>query len=319
MTMATTDGRAAAALPASGSRNRAQVDGAQAGQPPAPAGRAGDALAGGPAPVTGVRGLVVTADHWPLPGAAVTVVGPAGRQLGRATADESGAFTVSTTAAGPVTVIFAAAGVDPTARTMTLGPRQVTDLGAVILDTPRRTAAPEPGRWDIDPAHSIVRATARHLAMSHVEGRFTAFTGFITLADPVERSSVQVRIDAASIDTGNAERDAHLRSPDFLDVARFPELTYRSSRIVPLGGDRYVIEGQLTIRDITRDVPLDASYLGSAPDPWGGVRIGVVASTQLARRDFEINWNMGLPGGLVLVGPTLRIDLAVQAVRSAAA
>jgi len=213
-------------------------------------------------------------------------------------------------------VIFAAAGVDPVARTMTLGPHEITDLGAVILDTPRRTAAPEPGHWDIDPAHSIVRATARHLAMSHIEGRFTAFTGSITLADPVERSSVEVRIDAASIDTGNAERDAHLRSPDFLDVARFPVLTYRSSRVVPLGTDRYVVEGQLTIRDITRDVPLDVSYLGSGPDPWGGVRVGLVATTQVARRDFEINWNMGLPGGLVLVGPTLRIDLEIQAVRS---
>jgi polyisoprenoid-binding protein YceI len=311
MTMARTDGGGAAQLPASETSSRADAHEAQAVQLPAPAGNGSD----GSPPVTGVRGVVVTGDQWPVPGAAITVVGPAGRQLGRATADGSGAFVVATAAAGPITVIFAAPGVDPTARTMTLGPRQVADLGTVVLDSQRRTAAPEPGRWDIDPAHSIVRATARHLAMSHVEGRFTAFTGFITLAEPIERSSVQVRIEAASIDTGNAERDAHLRSPDFLDVVRFPALTYHSTRIVPLGGDRYRIEGRLTIRDITRNVPLDASYLGSAPDPWGGVRIGVVATTQLARRDFEINWNLGLPGGLVLVGPTLRIDLEVQAVR----
>jgi polyisoprenoid-binding protein YceI len=313
--MATTEGRPSA-LPAP--EGLAQATTGQTHAEQAQAGSGSGARAASPPAVTGVRGVVVTADRWPLPGTAVTVVGPAGRQLGRATTDEAGAFTVATMAAGPVTVIFAAAGVDPTARTMTLGPQQVADLGAVILDTPRRTAAPEPGHWDIDPAHSIVRATARHLAMSHVEGRFTAFTGSITLAGPIERSTVDVRIDAASIDTGNADRDAHLRSPDFLDVARFPALTYRSSRVVPLGGDRYLVDGHLTIRDITRDVPLDVSYVGSALDPWGGVRIGVVATTQLARRDFEINWNMGLPGGLVLVGPTLRIDLEIQAVRSTA-
>ena len=263
-----------------------------------------------------VRGYVVTADRWPLPGAAVTVVGPAGRQLGRVAADGAGAFTVPVTATGQVTVIVAAAGVDPTARTVVLAAGRDADLGAVVLGSERRTRLPEPGCWEIDPAHSIVRATARHLAMSNVEGRFTAFAGRVTVAEPVARSAVAVSIDAASIDTGNAERDAHLRSPDFLDVARFPVLTYRSTRVVAGGGDRYLVQGHLTIRDVTREVPLEVTYLGCAPDPWGGTRIGLVATTQLARRDFEINWNMGVPGGLVLVGPTLRIDLEVQAVRS---
>jgi polyisoprenoid-binding protein YceI len=270
-----------------------------------------------PETTAGVHGIVVTADNWPLPGTTVTVVGAAGRQLGRGTAEASGAFLVATTDAGPVTVIVAAAGVDPTARVVTLAPDRITDLGTLVLDAGRRTAAPEPGRWDIDPAHSIVRATARHMAMSHVEGRFTSFAGFVTLADPIGTSGVEVRIDAASIDTGNAERDAHLRSPDFLDVERFPALTYRSTGVTPLGGDRYRIGGVLTIRDISREVPLDARFLGIADDPWGGVRLGAVATAQLARRDFEINWNMGLPGGLMLVGPTLRIDLEIQAVRAA--
>ncbi|MCW2638998.1 MAG: hypothetical protein JWP76_1304 [Dactylosporangium sp.] len=266
-----------------------------------------------------VSGVVATADGWPLPGAAVTVVGPTGQQLGRGTADETGGFAVAVAAAGAATVICAAPGVDPAARSITIKPHEVTDLGSILLDSPRRTSLPEPGLWSIDPAHSIVRAKARHLALSHVEGRFTSFSGEIRIAEPVERSSVQVSIDAASIDTGNAERDAHLRSADFLDVDRFPVLTYRSDRVVQRGDERWRVDGWLTIRDVTREVALDVTYLGTAPDPWGGTRIALVATTQLARKDYEINWNMGLPGGLVVVGPTLRIELEVQAVRSSPA
>jgi polyisoprenoid-binding protein YceI len=267
-----------------------------------------------------VRGAVATADGWPLPGATITVVGAAGRQLGRAAADETGAFAVAIPAArdgttGEVTVILAAAGVDPVARTTTVGANGGRDLGVIVLDSTRRSALPAPGRWTIDPAHSIVRATARHLALSRVEGRFTAFAGDIHITDPIERSSVRVTIEAASIDTGNAERDAHLRSPDFLDVARFPVLTFHSGQLMRAGGDRWRLAGVLTIRDIAREVVLDVSYLGGGPDPWGGSRIAFFATTQLARQDYQINWNMGVPGGLVLVGPTLRIDLDVQAFR----
>jgi polyisoprenoid-binding protein YceI len=267
-----------------------------------------------------VRGAVATADGWPLPGATVTVVGPAGRQLGRAAADENGTFEVPVPPDGDgaeVTVILAAVGVDPVARTTRLGAADGRDLGVIVLDSHRRTAAPTPGRWTIDPAHSIVRATARHLALSRVEGRFTAFAGDIVLREPIEQSIVSVAIEAASIDTGNAERDAHLRSPDFLDVARFPVLTFHSGRLSRVGPDRGRLTGVLTIRDIAREVVLDVAYLGGGPDPWGGTRIAFVASTQLARRDYEMNWNMGVPGGLVVVGPTLRIDLDVQAFRQA--
>jgi polyisoprenoid-binding protein YceI len=262
-----------------------------------------------------VRGVVATADGWPLPGAAVTVVGPGGRQLGRTAADETGAFAVTVTAAGPVTVILAGAGVDPVARTITVGSDGVSDLGRIVLGSARRSALPDAGVWTIDPAHSIVRATARHLALSRVEGRFTAFAGQIEIADPVEQSTVEATIEAASIDTGNADRDAHLRSSDFLDVERFPVLTFRSGRVARESDERWRVNGALTIRDIAREVVLDVTYLGSGPDPWGGTRIALVATTQLARKDYEINWNMGLPGGLVVVGPTLRIDLDVQAVR----
>jgi polyisoprenoid-binding protein YceI len=262
-----------------------------------------------------VRGVIVTPDGWPLPGAAVTVVGPGGKQLGRAAADEAGAFAITVEASGQVTVILAGAGIDPAARTVLLGPDGAGDLGRIVLGSARRTALPEPGEWNIDPVHSIVRATARHLGLSRVEGRFTAFSGQIRIADPVEQSTVEATIEAASIDTGNADRDAHLRSPDFLDVERFPVLTFRGDRVERETDERWRVAGMLTIRDISRETVLDTTYLGSGPDPWGGTRIALVASTQLARKDYEINWNMGLPGGLVVVGPTLKIDLDIQAVR----
>jgi polyisoprenoid-binding protein YceI len=238
-----------------------------------------------------------------------------GQQLGRGTADDSGAFAVAVAVPGPATFICAAPGVDPLARTVTVRPHGMTDLGSIVPDSPRRTSLPEPGLWSIDPAHSIVRAKARHLALSRVEGRFTSFSGQIHLVEPLERSSVEVSMDAASIDTGNAERDAHLRSADFLDVQRFPVLTYRSGRVVRQAEERWRVDGSLTIRNISRPVALDVTYLGTGQDPWGGTRFALTATTQLARADYEMNWNMGLPGGLVTVGPTLRIELEIQAVR----
>jgi polyisoprenoid-binding protein YceI len=261
-----------------------------------------------------VRGHLTTADGWPVQGAAVTVIGSAGQQLGRATADPGGAFTVPVAGPGPVTVILAAPGVDPVARSTTVEHDRGCSLGVVVLSSARRTTLPSTGLWSIDPAHSIIRATARHIALSGVEGRFTDFTGNIRIVEPIEQSEVQVTIEAASIATGNTERDAHLRSGDFLDVERFPFLIFSSSRVTRRSEKNWRVTGLLTIRDISREIVLETTYLGSGADPWGGTRIAVVATTELARRDYELNWNMGIPGGLVVVGPTLRIHLHVQAV-----
>jgi polyisoprenoid-binding protein YceI len=261
-----------------------------------------------------VTGAVATGDGWPLPGATITIIDAAGRQLGHAVADAGGRFAVPVEAAGPATVIVAAAGLDPLARMTRLDGHADRDLGVILLQSAGQESLPRPGVWKIDPAHSIVRATARHLAMSRVEGRFTELSGTITVADPIEQSHVTVAIEAASIDTGNRDRDAHLRSPDFLDVKQFPTLTYRSAGLTRQSDDRWRLAGRLTIRDITRDVPLEMHYGGSGPDPWGGTRMAVTATAQLARSDYEITWNMGLPSGLTLIGPTLRIDLDIQAV-----
>jgi polyisoprenoid-binding protein YceI len=268
---------------------------------------------GGHSPSGGLCGVVATADRWPVPGATVTVLGATGQQLARADTDTSGGFEIPVEVAGVVTVVIAAAGVDPQARSVLVTPAGVTDLGVVELVSAGRTEMPPPGRWVVDPAHSIVRATARHLALSRVEGRFTEFTAVVQVAEPLERSTVEVTMEAASINTGNEERDTHIRSADFLDVERFPHLTYRSQGVSQTGPDRLQIDGHLTIRDITRPVPLDVRYLGYGPDPWGGTRMALMATAQLARRDFAINWNMGVPGGFVLVGPTLKIELDIQA------
>lgn len=269
--------------------------------------------AGGPVGL--LAGSLRTPDGWPVPDAAVTVVDPAGRQVGFTVTDDAGTFLVEVSAAGQVTVVLAAAGSQPLARVATAAPGERYDFGVVELVAAAASALPTAGTWSMDPAHSIVRATARHIGLARVEGRFTEFTGSVRLADPVETSTVEVVIAAASITTGNEARDTHLRSPDFLDVERFPEITYRGTAITALAPDRATITGQLTIRDVTREVPLRVSYVGAGPDPWGGSRIAFTATAQLARRDYEISWNMGLPGGLTVVGPTLQIDLDIEAVR----
>jgi polyisoprenoid-binding protein YceI len=263
-----------------------------------------------------VTGVTATSDGWPLPGATVTLIGADGHQLGRAAAGPDGRFAVPVDAAGPVTVIVAAAGLDPVARSATLAGHADHDLGPVVLRAASLDRLPGAGSWSIDPAHSIVRATARHLGLSRVEGRFTELSGTVTVADPIENSHVTVVIEAASIDTGNRDRDTHLRSPDFLDVKQFPTLRFRGTGPTRLGDDRWRLGGDLTIRDVTRPVTLDVHYGGSGPDPWGGTRLALTATTELHRADWDLTWNMGLPGGLTLIGPTLRVDLDIQAVHN---
>src|SRR4029079_7487713 len=131
--------------------------------------------------------------------------------------------------------------------------------------------------WNIDPTHSTVGFSIRHMVFSKVRGRFLKYTGAIQLDYDPAKSWVEVTIDAASIDTGTAQRDDHLRSADFFEVERFPELRYRSRRIEKLGDDRYRVIGDLSIRDVTREVPLDVEYGGQGTDPWGNQRIGFAA------------------------------------------
>jgi polyisoprenoid-binding protein YceI len=178
------------------------------------------------------------------------------------------------------------------------------------------TAAPVlvPGVWEIDPGHSSVEFVARHL-LSRLRGRFTDFGGTIDVKpDPTESSAV-VTIQAQSIDTNHDERDEHLRNPDFLDVERFPTLVFRSTGVREFDGKGTLrLDGELTIRDVTRAVSLDVEYLGWSPDPWGGKRAGFSARTEIDRDDFDANWNVVLETGGLLVGKRVQVELEIEAV-----
>jgi polyisoprenoid-binding protein YceI len=175
-------------------------------------------------------------------------------------------------------------------------------------------------KWNIDATHSGINFSIRHMVVSKVRGRFAKYTGTLDLDDAdVTRSLVDVTIEASSIDTGTPQRDAHLRGPDFFDVETYPELRFRSTRIEKVAGDRTRVVGDLTIRDVTREVSLDVESGGRAKDPWGNERVGFTATTSFDRKDFGLQWNQGLEAGGVLVGDRVDVELEVQAVKTAAA
>lgn len=180
------------------------------------------------------------------------------------------------------------------------------------------TTIPATGRavWRLDPAHTLVEFSARHLMVATVKGRFTSVGGTVTL-DPERpaEGSVAVEIDAASLTTGDDRRDGHLRSADFLDVEQYPTITFTSTTVEPAGGDRFKVHGDLTIRGVTRPVVLDAVYNGQTTNPWGKQIVGVSAETTINRTDWGANWNVALEAGGVLVGEQVRITIEAEAIR----
>jgi polyisoprenoid-binding protein YceI len=174
-------------------------------------------------------------------------------------------------------------------------------------------------RWKIDPSHSAVQFTVRHLVISKVRGTFERWEGEIDF-DPSqpEASKVSVRIETASIDTHEPNRDQHLRSADFFDVEKYPAITFESRKVERRGDDRYRVLGDLTMHGVTRPVELDAEYTGAGKDPWGNQRVGFFAKTALNRREFGLNWNQLLEGGGVVVSEQVEISLDVQAIAAQA-
>ncbi len=190
-------------------------------------------------------------------------------------------------------------------------------MAELVTRTYEGIEIPAPGVWNIDPSHSVISAVARHLMVAKVRGYFRTFSGKIHVAEDPLDSWVEVEIDAASIDTGTPERDAHLRSPDFLDAERHPKLTFKSTKLEPLGGNRFRLEGDLTIRGLTRRVALDATFEGVGSSPWGDQRAAFSATTELNREDWGITWNQVLETGGFLVSKTLKVEIEIEAVKAA--
>ena len=173
-------------------------------------------------------------------------------------------------------------------------------------------------KWQIDAAHSAAEFAVRHLMISTVKGHFAHVTGTVTVDEANPKAArVDVNIGVASIDTRDAKRDAHLRSADFFDVERFPAITFKSKRIDGSVDGEFKLVGDLTIRDVTREVTLNVESSGQVKDPWGGERAGYAASTRINRKDFGLTWNMALETGGVMVGDEVKISIEVELVKEA--
>ncbi|OIO94701.1 MAG: polyisoprenoid-binding protein [Anaerolineae bacterium CG2_30_64_16] len=170
--------------------------------------------------------------------------------------------------------------------------------------------------WQIDPAHTRVTFSARHMMISNVHGQFATVAGAVEFdeQDPV-RSAVDVQIEAASIDTGEPQRDAHLKSADFLNVEVFPYIHFKSTRVEQIDESHGRIIGDLAIRDVTKEVVLDVEYAGQAKSPWGMVSAGFTARTKINRKDFGLTWNVALETGGWLVGDTVNIAIEVEIIQ----
>ncbi len=171
--------------------------------------------------------------------------------------------------------------------------------------------------YTIDASHSSIYFIARHMVITKVRGSFSGFKGTLKLdEDDLTRSSVEVTIDASTIDTHEPKRDGHLKSADFLDVEKHPEISFRSTKVTKEGNDLKVT-GDLTIHGVTKSVTLDAEYEGKGKDPWGGERVAFEGKTSIVREDFGLKWNQVLEAGGFLVSSKIEIELEVQAIKAA--
>jgi len=172
--------------------------------------------------------------------------------------------------------------------------------------------------WNIDPVHSTAQFKVKHMMISNVKGEFTAVTGKLNLnGEDITKSHVEALIDAATINTRDAQRDAHLKSPDFLDVEKFPTLSFKATRIAKKGDDEITVAGDLTMHGVTRHVVF-AVEGPSAPtkDPWGNLRVGLSASTRINRKDFGLTWNAALETGGILVGDDVTLTLDIEFIKA---
>ena len=191
----------------------------------------------------------------------------------------------------------------------------MAETAVSVLRTYEDREIPAAGEYAIDPAHSSVEFVGRHLMITKVRGRFPDVSGTISIDEVPERSHVEVEIQVASIDTGNDQRDEHLRSPDFFHVEQHPMISFHSTKVEPGKSGAWAVTGDLTVRDVTRPVTLNVEFEGGNASPFGDQRVAFSGSTDVNREDWGLTWNVALETGGVLVGKQVRIELNVQAVK----
>jgi polyisoprenoid-binding protein YceI len=168
------------------------------------------------------------------------------------------------------------------------------------------------GSFAIDPSHSRIGFSARHAMVTKVRGAFNEFSGTGSLSNGA--GSVNVEINVASIDTRSADRDGHLQSPDFFDVANFPKITFASTSVKDAGSDKVVVEGNLTIKDVTKPISITFEYTGAATDPFGNARVGFEGEAEINRKDFGLTWNAALETGGLLVSENIKLEFEISAI-----
>jgi polyisoprenoid-binding protein YceI len=170
------------------------------------------------------------------------------------------------------------------------------------------------GTWTVDPAHSSVEFSVKHMGIANVRGKFADFEGTLEVNEQLAESGAHGSVKVASIDTGEAQRDEHLRSPDFFDVKAFPEITFESTGVEAIDGESSRVRGNLTMHGITHEIRLDVAIQGTDIDPWGNTRAGLEVVATLKRSDFDMKFNQALGSGNVLVGDKVAVSLDISAV-----
>lgn len=254
--------------------------------------------------------------HQPVRQAKFEVTDPIGRRIVSGETDPYGGITAAVPA-GEYRLSVTAEGYAPFHGATLVGDPAQPGTGEIVLDAVEPPLLPQPGHWELDPAHSSIGFSARHIGFARINGRFNTFAGAVRIADRMEDSSMHVIIDATSIDTGMRMRDDHLRSADFLDAARYPTVEFYSERFIHHSGSRWSVAGALTLHGVSRSVTLDTSYLGLGAGLEGEARAACRATAELQREDFTLNWQSVLAHGIAAIGSSVEVSLDVQAVHKA--
>ncbi|WP_327425630.1 YceI family protein (plasmid) [Streptomyces sp. NBC_01527] len=260
-----------------------------------------------------VREVLDPTGH-PLGGVDVKVTATDTQQVAaQGTTDPYGLFC-ATLPAGRYSLLLTAESLQPHRETVDIVAGMGMPQVRTQLDMARQLELPSPGVWLFDPPHTAIRFIAKHVGMANVHGRFEHFEGGIRVHENMEESQVEVRIHAESITTGNSTRDSHLRSADFLDVGNHPYIDFTSSRFVHRGGSKWSLQGTLTMHGVSRSMALDTNYLGTVNGGYGKeLRCAALARAELHREDYTLNWRNMLARGIAVVGPTVKLELDIQA------